>query len=445
MKKILVSLGLLAFIGALAPVNAATPNGNYAQARAEVLSRGRGYYKDVFMDGGIALSSRRTLPATDYLGLTLEFFASAKTDELSPTDTLLQNNIFAGSKEDTNGWLLYPDGAPRYRMIFVNGGRAGKHLESISAAGRDNIRKYVAAGGSYLGTCAGAYAASSGAVGKGEIKHTEIYLGLWPGYVRGTRLIKSRTDMRIEKNSPLLRYYNFGRSNLVYDVYHNGGCYVADHDMKKMPNGAEALSRYVFEDTDIVLIDETIGVWSYKANESTGRAISCGSHPEGVKEGDRLDYMSAMMLYAMDGNAAPQPKGELKANDLREMNKRTEDNAPEYTRIGDGQYHHFTVNVPSGCNKMVVSLEGYAGEDNFDLMLCGKSGELAYSDNASHKSGEKGCNKQLVITAPSAGVWYVSVYCATTVDSAVGEYGTEYSGRTDVLNGVPYNIMVNFE
>ena len=444
MKKFLVAVGLLAFIGALAPVNAATPN-NQAQARAEVLSRGRGYYKDVFMDGGIALSSRKNLPATDYLGLTLDFFASAKSDELSPTDTLLQNNIFAGSKEDTNGWLLYPDGAPRYRMIYVNGGKAGKHLQSMSAAGRDNIRKFVAAGGSYLGTCAGAYAASSGAMGKGEIKNADLYLGLWPGYVRGTKLTKSRTDMRIESDSPLLRYYSFGRENIVTEVYHNGGCYVADHDMTKFPKGVEHLSRYVFEDTERVSIDGTISAWSYKANEGTGRAISCGSHPEGVKDGDRLNYMSAMMLYAMDGNAAPQPKGELKANDLREMNKRTEDNAPEYTRIGDGQYHHFTVNVPSGCDKMVVSLEGYEGENNFDLVLFGKRGELAYSDKASHKTKEKGCNKQLVVKAPSAGVWYLSVYCATMVDSVEGEYGTEYSGRTDVLNGVPYSIMVNFE
>ena len=49
------------------------PN-DYAKARAEVLKRGRGYYKDVFMDGGINLTSRRTLPATDFLGVSLELF-----------------------------------------------------------------------------------------------------------------------------------------------------------------------------------------------------------------------------------------------------------------------------------------------------------------------------------------------------------------------------------
>ncbi len=31
-----------------------------------------GYYKDVYMDGGMSLSSRRDLPATRALGLSLE-------------------------------------------------------------------------------------------------------------------------------------------------------------------------------------------------------------------------------------------------------------------------------------------------------------------------------------------------------------------------------------
>ena len=420
------------------------PN-DYAKARAEVLKRGRGYYKDVFMDGGINLTSRRTLPATDFLGVSLEYFASAASDNVTKTDTLLQHQIFTGSADDTNGWLLYPDGAPRYRMIYVNGGKAASHAKSMEKSSRENICQYIAAGGSYIGTCAGAFIASRGVVSNGEVKNTNLYFGLWPGYTYNTKLNDSRTHIRIEENSPLLRYFDFGLSKVVESVYHNGGCYVKDEDVAEIRSGADVLSRYLFEDTSSVKIRDKICTWSYKANESSGRVISCGSHPEGITEGERRDYMAAMMLYAMDGNAAPQPKGELKAGKVREMNKRTEDNAPEYTRIGDGQYHHFTVNVPSGCNKMVVSIEGYAGEDNFDLLLCGKSGELAYSDNATHKSDGAGCSKQLEIDAPSAGEWYVSVYCATMVDSAIGDYGTEYSGRLDVLNGVPYKISVSFE
>jgi hypothetical protein len=46
---------------------------------------------------------------------------------------------------------------------------------------------------------------------------------------------------------------------------------------------------------------------------------------------------------------------------------------------------------------------------------------------------------------PKPGKYYISVFCATTVTATTGKYGVEYSGRTDVLNGVPYTICVNFD
>ena len=412
-------------------------------ARAEVLSQGRGFYKDVFMDGGIRLTSRTTLPATNYLGISLEYFASAENSEVTKTDTLIQHKIFTGSEEDTNGWLLYPDGSPRYRMIYVNGGSAASHLKSMEMSSRENLCKFVEAGGGYIGTCAGAFIASSGILySSGKVDYAETYLGLWPGYVYNTGLNQDRTNLRFKDDSPLLRYYSFGNPQELYNLRHNGGCSAKDEDLPSIPN-AEALSHYVRPDK--ANIDGRINAWSYKANERSGRVISCGSHPEGITSGKQLNYMAAMILYAMDGNPVPQPKGELKANEVREMNKRTEDNNPAYTRIGDGQYHHFTIEVPSDCNRATVTLEGYAGEDNFELVLCGKSGELAYIDNTDHKTDATGCNAQLVINEPTSGKWYVSVFCETTVESAIGQYGTEYTGRTDVLNGVPYKIAVKFE
>ena len=173
--------------------------------------------------------------------------------------------------------------------------------------------------------------------------------------------------------------------------------------------------------------------------------MSCGSHPEGVKKGDRLEYMAAMVLHAIEGNGTPTPKGVLKAGDVREMNKRSEDNNPAYTRIGDKQYHHFELQVPKKCQRAIVTLEGYEGENNFDLVLCANSEEFAFEKNATCKTAADGTNKQLTIEKPKAGKWYVSVHCKTTVDSKVGKYGTEYSGRTDVLNGVPYKISVKYE
>ena len=417
------------------------------RARKEVVANSRGYYKDVFMNGGINLSSRRTLPSTRSLGLTLEYFATAPTAKMTKKDTLLQKRIFAGYYDDTNGPLLYPDGEPRFRMVYFNGGGAARHGTSLTVDGRTTMRQYLANGGSYVGSCAGAFIASKGAISSKDlsIAHVDCYLNLWPGTTRSTALSDSRTAMTIEKGSPLLRYFDFGGDMMVDSIYHNNGCYVYSEKNGIVPAGTVALSRYVFEDTDKVHINGRVGTWGYKHNEQSGRVVVTGSHPEGITKGERLDYMSAMVLYALEGNGAPEPKSSLELGQVREMNKRTEDNDPAHTRIGDRQYHHFVVNIPKGCKRAVISLDGYKGEDKFDLTLYAKRGEMAYHDNTTLKVVSQGCKKSLAIDNPKSGEWYVSVFCETTVIATEGEYGTEYSGRIDVLNGVPYSIKVECE
>ena len=444
MKRVLIVVFMVALVGFVCPVNATSRSKE--RNRREVLSRSRGYYKDVFMDGGIALTSRYSLPATRYLGLSIDYFASAKTDKLTQTDTLQQAKIFCGSEEDTNGWLLYPDGAPRYRVIYVNGGKSGSHARSLTERGRELLKEYIANGGSYVGTCAGAYMATSGSRRlNGSIRNGDVYLGLWPGYAKPTQLKKARPTLRLDKKSPLLRYYDFGGDKTVVEVYHNGGCSAYGYEDATMPKGTEKLAYYKYEDTKRVKIDGRIAVWAYKPTEQSGRVVMCGSHPESVGEGERLEFMSSMLLYAMDGNAKPRLKGELKAGQEREMNKLTEDADPDYTRIGDKQYHHFTIEVPRGCKRAVVSLDGYEDAKKFDLTLCAKRGDFAFHDNTLYKNVARGCKKQLVLENPKAGKWYVSVLCETAVTALRGKYGTRYTGNVSVLNGVPYKISVKYE
>lgn len=441
MKKFTI-LVVTALIGLLAPIDAVSRSRE--QCRAEVLSRSHGFYKDIFMDGGINLTSRVHLPAARFLGASIDYFASAKNEELTAADTLYQRNIFCGYEEDTNGWLLYPDGAPRFRVIYVNGGTASLHARTLTDEGRANLRKFIAAGGSYVGTCAGAYLGTSGNMAKSGLRHTDLYLCLYPGYARFTGLRKSKTAMAIEGKSPLLRYFDFGGDKSVEGVIHNGGCYAYVGDNKSLPEGTEVLSRYSFSDTDKVKIDGKVSAWAYKASAQSGRVVLCGSHPEGVVQGEKLEYMSAMVLYAMDGNPQPEVKGLLQEGEVREMNRRTEDNDPLYTRIGDRQYHHFALDVPKGCKRVVVSLEGYKGENKFDLTLSAKRGELAFHDNTLLKVVSRGCKKRLNIDAPKAGRWYVSVLCENTVTATTSKYGTQYSGCVAVLNGVPYQISVKY-
>ena len=47
-------------------------------------------------------------------------------------------------------------GLYRYRMLFVPGGWASNKISALGEGGREEIRRFVAAGGSYLGICGGA-------------------------------------------------------------------------------------------------------------------------------------------------------------------------------------------------------------------------------------------------------------------------------------------------
>ena len=93
----------------------------------------------------------------------------------------------------------------------------------------------------------------------------------------------------------------------------------------------------------------------------------------------------------------------------------------------------------------IIKIDGYEGEKRFDLSLCAKRGELAFHDNTTLKSVSRGVKKSLTIENPKPGRWFVSVFCETTVTSAIGKYGTYYRGRISVLNGVPYKISVEYE
>lgn len=404
-----------------------------------------GYYKDVFMDSGVKLYDRKHLIAADSLGLELEVFLATKNDR---NDTLMQHRCFAGWEQDYNGTLLYPDGAPRFRVLYVNGGLAGSHGRSLGEEGREAIRKYVAAGGSYVGTCAGAFMASSGYINS-EDKYSpnKNYLGIWPGRVRDTYLQDKYFTMYMEEDCPLLRYNDFGGDRKVEGIYHLNGPYAALEAQDSPPAGTLPLLRVDYDTIPPVgpSIDNAVLCWAYKANDQAGTVISMSSHPEDITTGERLHLMEAFLLYAMDNNGTPQVKGELVPGQVRQMNKTTEDGEPLFTKIGDRQYHHFTVDIPRRIKKVVVTLEGYEGADDFDLSLAALEGDFAFHNAAVKVNAAPGCNKSLVLKKPAHGKLYISVFCETTVTSGLGENGFEYSGCTDVLNGVPYKIKVELK
>lgn len=407
-----------------------------------------GYYKDVFMDSGINVNSLKDLPAARFIGASWEAFISAPHSPMQLTlrDTLLQREMICGSEMDENGILLYPDGEPRFRVIYMNGGKATAHGRSLTLAGRSNMQQFIKNGGSYVGTCAGAYIASMGTIKKGEeAKPNDQYLNIWPGAVRGTALLKNHTAMSVEPGSPLLKYYQFGGDMRVDSLRHNGGCFAYYGEGQIIPDGTEILMRYIYDTVSVTSksqIHNEVASWAWKENKLSGRVVVTGSHPEDVVAGERLEYMASMLLYAMDGNGNATVKGELVPGQVRQMNKSAKENDPAFTAVGDRQYHHFTVEVPAGCKKAEIVLEG---KGDFDLTLLANCGDFAFHKSADAMNLSRGASKKLVLDNPAPGKWYVSVFCETTVDSRMGKYGTEYYGRTDVLNGVPYSLKVELK
>ena len=404
----------------------------------------KGYYKDLFMDGGCSLNSYPDLPAADWLGLSMEQLSTAPRLEMTSLDTLMQNYLLVGNRLDENGALLYPDGAPRFRVVYVNGGKALGHTRSLTAEGRERFRTYLKNGGSYVGTCAGAFMVALGSKRDTGYVPRPDYLCLYPGWVVGTGLEKSATGMTVEPGSPLLRYYDFGGDMQIDSIRHNGGCYA--YMDENVPAGTEILLRYIGDTLKLKKsIHQKVSAWAWKENAQTGRIVAIGSHPERMVEGDRLELMAALLRYAMDGCGTPRLKGMLSNGETRKMVRTTGDNDPAFTRIGDRQYHHFAVDVPKGVKEIKVELTApERWTDRFDLWLFADGTDFAFRDNARWKDVRHGTDKSFTIPVAKPGRYYISVFCATTVDTVDTYYGVQYTGRTDVLNGVPYLLKVSW-
>ncbi len=391
----------------------------------------KAFYKDIFLDAGIGLTSRKSLYAASYLNLSLEGISFSRNYSL-PNEIELQEKIISGDVGDENGRLLYPDGQPRYRLLFVNGGDSRMHGQSFNDKALNNMRQFVANGGSYVGTCAGAFFASSGYDSHSSYPY---YLSVWPSVTFHTGLSDSSTGMIIEKDSPLLSYYDFGGDNYVENVRHNKGGYPVE-----LPDNTVVLARYDYPKKETVHLQPSI--WAYKQDIHTGRVLLEGSHPEEVASGERRDLTAAMIQYALDGVGTTTLKGFLQNGKERVMNKSSEDRDPYFTKLGDLQCHHFVVSIPPDAQNIIVRVEG---DTDCDMALMMRHGTFAYPDSADYYVADGGSHQEMGYQTLDAGLWYIAVQCLTSVSVNDTGYGQEYVGRTDVLDGIPYKIMVSWD
>lgn len=384
---------------------------------------GEGFYKDLFMDGGSWLTHRTRLYAAESLGLDYEFIAVQ--------DTLLLRHVMVGNAEDANGYLLYPDGAPRFRAIYTNGGDAGRHGLALTDSGRQRIRDFFRHGGSYSGSCAGAYLASLSNSDQGT---EPSFYHLWPGRTKNTNIYDAYVGNFIPESSALLRYDDFGGDFYIDSLYQNGGPFA--NESLDWPPGTEVLLRY---DTVGIPAHNKVSSWAWKAHDSTGRIAVVGSHPEGWPFGERLRLMKAILRYALDGVGAARVKGALANGVPRLMNRATGED-PAFVRIGDRQYHHFTVDVPPGVRGLEVVLDG---DDSIRFNLYLRRDSFAFRSRAEFQDTSERADKSIGVPVPMPGRWFIGVECATTVET-YGDSIFLYRGRTDVLNGVAYSITASW-
>ena len=398
-----------------------------------------GYYKDIFMSGGKNLTSRKRLYAAESLGLSYEYYAGA--------DALRQNQLLIGNGADENGALLYPDGSPRFRMIYVNGGSATKHGLSLTELGRERLRNFYAAGGSYCGSCAGSFLSGRNVDGRSDPR--EGYLHIFPFNTLNTGIKKTRLEHAIPTDSPLLRYRDFGGDNRVSEVYHNNGNWLQapagsseSEQAQSSMKDVEVLAAY---DHPGHKIDRGAAIWAYRAEKQAGRILNIGCHPEGVADGERLELTEACFLYALDGVGPPRRKALLKLGESRDMDQRSSDGKPDYAKIGDRQYHHFSFDVPVGepagaDRETTIRL---VSDEDVDLHLFVSKTSLAFRKHADVVDVRPGANKVLTRSL-SPGRWHVSVFCATSVDTINDPVAGfhRHVGDRSILNGAAYQITV---
>jgi len=443
--------------------------------------KARGYYKSLFVDAGYSLSNYYTPAQFNWittLGLEddYEYLQVGKTDSVK--FCAIQNGVMVGAPtseidwKDDNGALLYPDGEPRFRMIYSNGGKSSLHGSSLGEKGRKQIHDYYEKGGSYVGTCAGAFlGCANGSKGNRynnpDPKRNSSY-GLYPGTLMSTAVpINIKTYPSVYTAMDLTprckeigEHFGYHFEDTIEQVRHHGGGYMKPGEEEQFP-GVEILMRYAYTQKHLEdscsytdqnrltyamhgkgtkvgprkSIDGKIATFAWKANDASGRACITGSHPEKEPAGStKHKFISMMAQYAMEGNGDTDIKSELTVGKAYS----------DPTGVGDLQYHHFRFVADKEMHNVRIILDS---KTKADLYLTLRNGDFAWLSDADYMVCSEGGKKILTVSTLPAGTWYIGVYCATTVTATVEKEKKNfdyfyYVDKFGVLNGVKYKLTV---
>jgi glutamine amidotransferase-like uncharacterized protein len=180
-------------------------------------------------------------------GAVLASDVEAALDKLDmPYRQVSEQDIRGGGLEDCS-------------LLIIPGGYTARYVHALGEEGFEHIREFVAAGGGYIGICAGAYIAA---------RNVEV-----PGRPPGLGIIEIENERRAGRGirtiavakpkHPVMQGYEG-----EVDIWYKNG------PMIKVGEGVETLAVYRKESAAIVC-----------ATYSQGRVVIFSPHPEGSLEG----------------------------------------------------------------------------------------------------------------------------------------------------------------
>ncbi|MBT3202343.1 MAG: hypothetical protein HN350_20780 [Phycisphaerales bacterium] len=443
-----------------------------------------GYVADILFDGGtgVAATKPEKVPAVKMTGFTVENLYDSKETQ----------NVFVrvdkdGVKDD-NGLILYPDREPRYRFMMVFGGTTRSHVRAVTPEGCKNVHDFWANGGGYTGNCAGAWCAQrknfntcplryhGAVVGGGRVSAIlpdgKTPLKYWETPDPEDKSTWVQKTWKILPRSPVADYYPKAFSDYkVFGLREAGGPKVEpwrlwnEHcealflfDMTRCIDGPNtkkyfAAMKNPWDYSDPLNLDynrlkvansrqiksqNSCAIWAYKTSDTGGRSVPCSPHPEtDLHMGETKYVQAAIFKYVHAGFGRHTAKASLTSGDVRKMNNNSK---PGYEKIGDKQYHHFTIKVPKNTATLKVELDGA----KYDMNLYAKRGDFAFKGERDVISArnKRGNDEKLVIERPKPGVWFIGVKCNTGIETNAKypKLFKNYKGRLDLLNGIAYSI-----
>ncbi len=172
----------------------------------------------------------------------------------------------------------------KFDIIVFPGGRADHMIMALSREQINNIREYVAEGGSYMGVCAGAYFASNYTIWNG-VKYGEVsgyILDLYYGDAVGPIKEIGNYNLNNAYNPPHptnITWYNGEKFNVTYW----GGPYFTPVDNVKV----------------LAMYDKVQKPAAIKFNYHSGRVILFGFHPEldtHYSEENREEFLNVLKI-----------------------------------------------------------------------------------------------------------------------------------------------------